>query len=400
MQTSLATKVQQGAHAATIEAILRKCVHCGFCNATCPTYQLRGDELDGPRGRIYQMKQYFEGEPANAEMLKHLDRCLTCRACETTCPSGVKYSHLLEIGREAIELELPRPTWDRLRRRLIVRFINSGSLFAMAIRLGQFFAPLLPSALRRAVPPRQQPVTRAGGSHARKVLMLAGCVQPTLTPNTNHLAINLLDRCGIETVELPAGMCCGAAALHTSDPGFGRRQVKQLIDYCWPQVEAGVEAIVVSATGCGVSVSDYGRLLEDDPDYADKAARISELYRDLLEIVEAELETAEPVKSKGQRVAVHTPCTMQHGLGINQRVEKLLASRGYEICRVEDAHLCCGSAGTYSMLQPALSGQLRTNKIAALSVDTPEVIATANVGCQLQLTQGSKIPVRHWIELL
>ena len=207
MQTNLAAKIQQSGHAENIEAILRKCVHCGFCNATCPTYQLLGDELDGPRGRIYQMKQYFEGEPANAEMLKHLDRCLTCRACETTCPSGVNYSHLLEIGREAIEQELPRPAWDRLRRRLIVRFINSGRVFALAIRCGQLLAPLMPAALRRSVPPRQSPVARAAGSHARKVLLLAGCVQPTLTPNTNHYAVNLLDRCGIEAVELPAGMC-------------------------------------------------------------------------------------------------------------------------------------------------------------------------------------------------
>ena len=400
MQTRLASKIRESGHADAVEAILRKCVHCGFCNATCPTYQLLGDELDGPRGRIYQMKQYFEGEPANAEMLKHLDRCLTCRACETTCPSGVRYSHLLEIGREAIEQELPRPAWDRLRRRLIVRFINSGWLFTLAIRVGQRMAPILPGSLRASVPPRQTLVARRTGTHPRKVLMLAGCVQPTLAPNTNHHAINLFDRLGIEVVELPQNLCCGAAALHTSEPEYGIAQVKRLIDAWWPHIEAGAEAIVVTASGCGVSVADYGRLLAADPVYADKAAKVSSLYRDLVEIVEIELDTPTQVSAKGGRVAVHTPCTMQHGLGLVNRVENLLERCGYEICRVEDAHLCCGSAGTYSMLQPALSAQLRQNKQKALGGDGPDVIATANIGCQLHLAQGGKIPVKHWIELV
>ncbi len=399
MQTNLAPEFKTGKDAAAVEAILRKCVHCGFCNATCPTYQLRGDELDGPRGRIYQMKQFFEGEAANAEMLKHLDRCLTCRACETTCPSGVNYSHLLEIGRDAIERELPRPAWDRLRRLLIVRFINSGPLFALSIRIGQLFAPLLPAAMRAAVPARQTPVTRQAGRHSRKMLMLAGCVQPALAPNTNNLAINLLDRCGIETIEIAQNLCCGAAATHTSHPELGLRQIKRLIDAWWPHIEAGAEAIVVTATGCGVSVRDYARLLADDPEYADKAAKVSELYRDLVEVMEAELaDVAQAAPSK--RVAVHTPCTMQHGLGINGRVENLLQKQGYTICRVRDAHLCCGSAGTYSMLQPELSGQLRLNKQKALTGDTPDVIVTANIGCQLHLAQGSPVPVKHWIELI
>ena len=399
MQTNLAPKIKTGKHAAAVESILRKCVHCGFCNATCPTYQLRGDELDGPRGRIYQMKQYFEGEAANAEMLKHLDRCLTCRACETTCPSGVKYSHLLEIGREAIEQELPRPGWDRLRRAIIVRFINSGWIFALSIRLGQLFAPLLPGKLRAAVPPRQSPISRQVSPRERKVLMLAGCVQPALAPNTNNLAVNLLDRCGIEVIELGGGLCCGAAAMHTSNAELGLEQIKRLIDAWWPHIEAGAEAIVVTATGCGVSVRDYGRLLADDPEYADRAARVSELYRDLIEIVEAELTDEAPV-APARRVAVHTPCTMQHGLGLNGRVEKLLEKRGYTLCRVADAHLCCGSAGTYSMLQPALATELRQNKQKALGGDDPDVIATSNIGCQVHLAQGSPVPVKHWIELI
>ncbi|MBT8433101.1 MAG: glycolate oxidase subunit GlcF, partial [Gammaproteobacteria bacterium] len=352
MQTNLAPKFKQGRHAEAIKTILRNCVHCGFCNATCPTYQLRGDELDGPRGRIYQMKQHFEGEPANAEMLKHLDRCLTCRACETTCPSGVKYSHLLEIGKQSIEQELPRPWWDRARRWGIVRFINSGWLFALSIRIGQAFAWILPAKLKASVPLRQTPPERTDTTHARKILMLAGCVQPALTPNTNVCASNLLNKFEIEVIEVPGNLCCGAAAFHTSEPEYGMRQVKQLIDSWWPHIEAGAEAIVVTATGCGVSVQDYGRLLADDPGYADKAEKVSSLYRDLVEFVEAEVEPVKSPVSPATRVAVHTPCTMQHGLGIVNRVEAVLAKAGYEICLVEDAHLCCGSAGTYSMLQP------------------------------------------------
>ena len=400
MQTNLAPKIQQGRHAEAIETILRKCVHCGFCNATCPTYQIRGDELDGPRGRIYQMKQFFEGEPANAEMLKHLDRCLTCHACETTCPSGVKYTHLLEIGKTSIERELPRPWWDRARRWGIVRFINSGWLFALAVKIGQTFVPILPAKLRESVPPRQTPVDRINAQHSRKVLMLGGCVQPTLAPNTNARASNLLNKFGIEVIELPENHCCGAAALHTSEPEYGMRQVKRLIDSWWPHIEAGAEAIVVTATGCGVSVKDYEHLLADDADYVAKAKKVSLLYRDLTELVEAEIEAMDPVEMSAKRVAVHTPCSMQHGLGITNRVETLLAKAGYEICAVAEGHLCCGSSGTYSMLQPTLGTQLRTNKIRALSINQPEIIATANIGCQLHLAQGNKIPVVHWIELL
>ena len=401
MQTNLAAKIQQGSHASVIETILRKCVHCGFCNATCPTYQLRGDELDGPRGRIYQMKQFFEGEPANAEMLKHLDRCLTCRSCETTCPSGVKYSQLLEIGKQAIERELPRPAWDRLRRWGIVRFINSGWLFAASIRLGQALAWAMPSAIRQSIPARQNLVTRHTASHPRKVLMLAGCVQPALAPNTNIMAANLLDRLGIEVIEVKGRHCCGAAAAHTSAPEYALRQARQLIDSWWPHIEAGVEAIVVTATGCGISVRDYQQLLADDSAYAHKARRVSSLYCDLIELVATEIESSGlSARAPAKRVAVHTPCTMQHGLGINNRVEQLLASAGHQICQVEDTHLCCGSAGTYSMLQPGLATQLRKNKIRALSKDQPEVIATANIGCQVHLAQGNNIPVVHWIELL
>ena len=400
MQTTLAPKIKQSRHAEAIESILRKCVHCGFCNATCPTYQLRGDELDGPRGRIYQMKQYFEGAAANAEMLKHLDRCLTCRSCETTCPSGVHYSRLLEIGKQMIEVDLPRSRFDRLRRAAIVRYINSGKLFATTLRFAQALAWMMPASIQRSIPARRAAVPRVGGQHASKVLMLAGCVQPALAPNTNTRAINLLDKLGIEVIEIPQNLCCGAAALHTSEPAFALRQIRRLIDHWWPHIEAGVEAIVVTASGCGVSVRDYAHLLADDPDYADKAQKVSELYRDLIEVVEAHRERIDVPHAAGRRVAVHTPCTMQHGLGLNNRVERLLSGVGYQLCRVEDAHLCCGSAGTYSLLQPKISGRLQRDKLQALTVDRPDVIATANIGCQLQLSKAESTPVVHWIELL
>ena len=400
MQTTLAPKIKQSRHAQAIESILRKCVHCGFCNATCPTYQLGGDELDGPRGRIYQMKQYFEGAAANAEMLKHLDRCLTCRSCETTCPSGVNYSHLLEIGKEMIEVDLPRSRFDRLRRAAIVRFINSGWVFATTIRIGQSMAWMMPAGIRRSIPARQVALPRSQAQHSSKVLMLAGCVQPALAPNTNTRAANLLDKLGLEVIELQQNLCCGAAAMHTSEPEYALRQVKQLIDQWWPHIETGVEAIVVTATGCGVSVRDYARLLGDDPGYAEKAKKVSSLYRDLIEVVEAHSDAIEVPAAAERRVAVHTPCTMQHGLDLNQRVERLLAGVGYQICRIEEAHLCCGSAGTYSMLQPAIASQLQQNKLHALSVDQPDVIATANIGCQVHLAPGSAVPVVHWIELI
>jgi len=400
MQTNLDPKIQQSSYAAEVESILRKCVHCGFCNATCPTYQLLGDELDGPRGRIYQMKLFFEGEAANADMLKHLDRCLGCRSCETTCPSGVQYSRLLEVGREAIEAELPRPAWDRIRRWAIVRFINSAWFFSFSISCSRIFSPLLPGKIRNSIPSKQPGLARISANQERKLLLLSGCVQSALTPNTNIALSNVLQRLGIEAIEPGRGQCCGAAAMHTSEPAYGLAQVRQIIDSWWPYIESGAEAILVSASGCGVSVRDYARMLAKDPEYAHKAKVVSELYRDPVELIEQEMEKLELPEMKTSRVAFHTPCSLQHGLNLNNRVETILQRAGYEICTVADAHLCCGSAGTYSMLQVELSTRLRENKQACLTVDQPDVIATANIGCQLHIAQGLNIPVLHWIELL
>ena len=400
MQTNLSRDFKQQRSAQTVEASLRKCVHCGFCNATCPTYQLLGDELDGPRGRIYQMKQFFEGAEANREIQKHLDRCLSCRSCETTCPSGVKYNRLLEIAREAIDEVLPRPMLDRFKRWAITRFLNSGRVFSLTLGCARLFQPLLPAKLCQSIPDSQLPLDKPQAQHRRRVLMLSGCVQPTLAPNTNIAAARLLDRLGITTVEIDATHCCGAVGLHTSQIEQGKQQARRLIDHWWPQVVSGVEAIVVTASGCGVSIKDYATLFEDNLAYAEKAKTISEMTLDLSELVAAEIDQQNIKIDTPRRVAFHTPCTMQHGMGLKGVVEGLLEKVGYQVCDVADAHLCCGSAGTYSMLQPKLSTQLRHNKQAALTIDSPELIATANIGCQLHIANGAEMPVRHWVELL
>ncbi len=400
MQTNLSQSFSQEPSAEIVEGILRKCVHCGFCNATCPTYQLTGDELDGPRGRIYQMKQFFEGSPANTEMLKHLDRCLSCRSCETTCPSGVDYSHLFEIGRAAIEAELPRPAIDRIKRWLLTRFLNSGWLFGLILQCGRLVSALLPASLSNAIPVRRTSVARPTSQHARRVLILSGCVQSALSPNTNAAAVAVLDQFGITAVVIDARHCCGGVGLHTSQVEQGRQQARKLIDLWWPHIESGVEAIVITATGCGLTISDYQALFLDDPEYSVKAKKVSQMTQDFSQLVSKEFSKKEFSVKAGKRVAFHTPCTMQHGLGLTGIVEKILTSVGYHLCRVDDAHLCCGSAGTYSLLEPVMSSKLRRNKQLALCVDAPEVIATANIGCQMQIANGSDIPVVHWVELL
>ncbi len=400
MQTNLDEKTLKSPHAERVGAILRTCVHCGFCNATCPTYQTLGDELDGPRGRIYQMKQYFEGEPANRDMLKHLDRCLLCRSCETTCPSGVKYSELLEIGRHQIESELPRPLMDRLFRWTVVRFINSGLLFSSGLAMSRMIRPILPASLAQRIPATAKRLPNRAGKHTRKVILINGCVQNDLAPNTNQALINILDKLSIEVINTRSGMCCGAAATHTSEPHYGKRQAQLLIDAIWSKLDESVEAVMIAATGCGVSVKDYGALFADDSRYAAKAQRITELYCDPLELLEKELENQSLTPtSQPKRVAFHTPCSMQHGLGIRNRVEAVLRGLGHQVCRVDESHLCCGSAGTYSILQPAMASKLRVRKQKALSVDQPEVIATANIGCQVHIAQGLDVPIVHWLEL-
>ncbi|MDP3539250.1 MAG: glycolate oxidase subunit GlcF [Azonexus sp.] len=405
MDTRLADFIRDTGAGQEAEQILRSCVHCGFCTATCPTYQLLGDELDGPRGRIYLIKQVLEGQPVTEKTRLHLDRCLTCRSCETTCPSGVRYSHLLDIGRQVVEAQLPRRAGERLVRFALREALPRPAIFGPAVKLGRMLRPLLPSSLADKLPPeaagREQPWPVRSG-HQRRMLALAGCVQPSLAPNINAATARVLDRLGIELFEESKAGCCGAVRFHLNDQAAAKDDMRRNIDAWWPQVEAGIEAIVVTASGCGVQVRDYGHALADDAVYAEKAARISELCRDPSEILVAERERLLPLLPKAVRgkLAFHSPCTLQHGLKIRGTIEEFLVAAGFVLTPVAEAHLCCGSAGTYSILQPKLSKQLRHNKLAALNAGSPKLIATANIGCLTHLQAGSLLPVRHWIELI
>jgi glycolate oxidase iron-sulfur subunit len=407
MDTKLADFIRDTPTGREAEAILRSCVHCGFCTATCPTYQLLGDELDGPRGRIYLIKQVLEGQAVTEKTRLHLDRCLTCRACETTCPSGVQYGHLLDIGRQVVEEKLPRRGREALTRALLRQTLPRPALFASAVRLGQALRPLLPSALADKLPPAAVGADKPWpekGKHGRRMLMLAGCVQPALAPNINAATARVLDRLGIEVFEEEKAGCCGAVRFHLNDQAAARDDMRHNIDAWWPHIDAGIEAIVVTASGCGVQVHDYGHALASDPAYAEKAAKVSALCRDPSEILAAERLTLLPLVAQkaGARakLAFHSPCTLQHGLKIRGVIEELLLAAGFVLTPVADGHLCCGSAGTYSILQPELSGLLRNNKLAALNAAGPALVATANIGCLTHLQAGSSLPVKHWIELM
>lgn len=409
MQTNLADFIKDTPAGREADAILRTCVHCGFCTAVCPTYQLLGDELDGPRGRIYLIKQMLEGQPVTQKTQLHLDRCLSCRSCETTCPSGVKYHRLLDIGRDVIEKRVARPALEKAVRFLLCEALPRPWIFKPAVKIGHWMRPLLPSVLADKVPipseaaPRPWPQARA---HKRRMIALPGCVQPTLTPNTNAATARVLDKLGIELFE-PAGTgCCGALRYHLNAQEAALDDMRRVIDAWWPYIENGsVEAIVMTASGCGAHVKEYGDMLRHDPAYAEKAARVAALTRDAAEVIAAEqprlVELLRAASAGvGQRVAFHSPGTLQHGQKIRGVVESLLAAAGFELTPVADPHLCCGSAGTYSISQPVLSKQLRDNKLAALGAGSPAVFVTANIGCQTHLQSGSATPVRHWIELV
>ncbi|MEK7759196.1 MAG: glycolate oxidase subunit GlcF [Pseudomonadota bacterium] len=414
MQTALADFIRDTPTGQEADRILRTCVHCGFCNATCPTYQLLGDELDGPRGRIYLIKQMLEGNAVTAHTLTHLDRCLTCRNCETTCPSGVRYGALLDIGRELAEQRIGRPWPQRALRWLIRHILPYPARFTPLLRLGQFFRPFLPQGLKRKIPPRLHVATTSsplplgegqgeGGSqrHTRKMLVLEGCAQPSLAPNINAAATRVLDRLDIALIPAVGAGCCGAACHHTSGVEEGLAQARRNIDAWWPHLETGSEAIVMTASGCGVHVKDYGHLLRDDPAYADKARRVSALTKDISEILAKEdLSALRPRIQPAGKIAFQSPCTLQHGQKLGGVVEKILRDLGFELVPVPEAHLCCGSAGTYSLLQTALSSQLRTRKLAALESGKPQRIVTANIGCLAHLQSGTTIPVQHWVELI
>lgn len=403
MQTKLADFIKDTPQGKEADVILRNCVHCGFCTATCPTYQLLGDELDGPRGRIYLIKQVLEGTRATAKTQTHLDRCLTCRSCETTCPSGVKYGHLLDIGREIVEAQVSRPMTERVKRAVIRNVIAEPARFDLLVRLGQAAAPLLPSALREKIPPSRPQTSWARLRHARRMLALDGCAQPSLAPNINAATSRVLDRLGISLVRVGDAGCCGAVDFHTNAQERARARMRRLIDAWWPHVEAGAEAIVVTASGCGVMLADYGHVLKGDAQYQEKAARIAALSKDIGEVLHArrdELVALLDSPSRPTTIAFHAPCTLQHGLKLRSLIESLLTDCGFKLTHVPDSHLCCGSAGTYSILQPELSERLRVNKLAALRSGHPHVIATANIGCLMHLSRGQDVPVKHWIELI
>jgi glycolate oxidase iron-sulfur subunit len=398
VQTELADFIRDTAEGREADAILRKCVHCGFCTATCPTYQLLGDDLDSPRGRIYLMKRALEGGPVSGKTRLHLDRCLTCRACETTCPSGVRYGRLVDIGRAVVEARTRRGLWDRAKRAFLAFFLPRTRLFAAALGLGRLVRPFLFGKLKQAVLAAKPQGAWPQPRHPRKMLVLAGCVQPALAPAINAAAARVLDRLGISLVEAPAAGCCGAVRFHLNRQEAGRDDMRALIDAWWPFVERGaVEAIVMTASGCGATVREYAHSLREDPQYRDKAERISSLTRDLCEVLEPDKL---PRLASAGRAAFQSPCSLQHGQQIRGKVEALLGRAGFELTPVDDAHLCCGSAGTYSLLQPELSGELRLRKLKALEQGEPARIATANIGCLAHLQAGTTTPVVHWIELL
>ncbi len=405
MQTTLSPEYANTSDGKAAEAIVRNCVHCGFCTATCPTYQLLGDELDGPRGRIYLIKQVLEGAEPTRKTQQHLDRCLTCRNCESTCPSGVEYGHLIDIGRKLVDAKVPRPAGEEAMRWALKEGLNS-PFFAPAMKLGQAVRGFLPDALKAKVPQARNAGALPTRNHARKVLMLAGCVQPSMSPNINSATARVLDACGIQTIAEPLAGCCGGVKFHLNDQDAAIVQMKNNIDAWWPHVANGVEAIVMNASGCGVTVKDYGHILRDDAAYAERAKRISELTKDLSELLPELLpalkERIAPQKAQAQGLmAFHPPCTLQHGQQLKGGVEHHLNALGFQLqVANNEAHLCCGSAGTYSVLQPVLATQLRDRKLVHLQDLQPQAILSANIGCITHLQSGTQVPVRHWVEIV
>ena len=399
MQTNLADFIKASPDGEKANDILRSCVHCGFCNATCPTYQLLGSELDGPRGRIYLIKQLLEGAPVTRKTQVHLDRCLSCRNCETTCPSGVKYGELLKIGRSLTDKVVTRSVGNRVFRKALLTVLPYESRFTPLLKMGQLFRPLLPPILKTKIPAKQTLAPTAKETHKRKVIILRGCAQPGLKPKTDHALTQLLNKLGIECVSSPEVGCCGAIHEHMGEEPTAHKLMKNNIDAWMGLLENGAEAIVMTASGCGSVVKDYEQFLADDAEYQSKAALISGKTVDVSEFLSAE-NIQFSNDTVATKVAWHAPCTLQHHQKITGVVEKLLTQAGYQLTTVKDAHLCCGSAGTYSLLQPELSQQLKVNKVNALNSGKPDVIVTANIGCQVHLESGTDTPVQHWLELL
>lgn len=403
MQTRMAQQFLETAQGAEADAILRSCVHCGFCTATCPTYQLLGDELDGPRGRIYLIKQLLEGNEATTTTQLHLDRCLTCRSCETTCPSGVRYGRLLDIGRSVVEQQVKRPALERFKRWLLRGVLPYPTRFEALLQAVWLFRETLPKRLRKKIPLVKKIKMPKVENHPRKMLLLAGCVQSVVTPETSAAALRVFDRLGIELIRAEGAGCCGALSHHLSAEEEALNFMRRNIDAWWPHIEMGAEALLIGASGCGVTVKQYGELLKHDPGYAEKAAQVSAMATLFSEALQR--EPAEALGSllegvgRGRRIAFHSPCTLQHGQKLTGLVESILTRAGFELTEIADSHLCCGSAGSYSLLQPKLSQQLLDNKVENLERGMPELIVTANIGCQMHIGSQAEVPVKHWIEL-
>ena len=397
MQTKLDKQFLQSEKGKLVDKILRNCVHCGFCTATCPTYQVLGDELDGPRGRIYQIKQMLEGNDVTSETLKHLDRCLTCRACETTCPSGVEYAHLLEIGKNEVEKRVKRSLSQRLLRKILLSVLPYPERFNTLLKIGRIFLPILPAILKNKIPAKVTLPTLQLGSHNKKMLILDGCVQPALSPDINHATRKVLDALDIELISFSG--CCGAINQHLSNEDTALTTMKNNIDRIITELDNGVEGIVITATGCGAMFKEYPYLLKDNEAYKEKAERVANNTFDLTDVID--VDKLKPLLTVSNiNLAVHTPCTLQHAQKKPGNIEKLLTGCGYQLTTVKDKHLCCGSAGTYSITQPRLSKLLRTQRLEGLLSGSPDIIVTANIGCLHHLDEGCEIPVHHWIQII
>ena len=405
MQTKLADEFKGSDIGKEADAILRSCVHCGFCSATCPTYQELGDELDSPRGRIYLIKQMLEGNTVTEKTQRHLDRCLTCLACETTCPSGVRYGRLVEIGREYVDKKVGRSLPDMITRKVLRTILPYPQRLKPLVKLSQLAKPLLPATLKAKVPVQQRATVPTSATHQRKMVLLAGCAQSVIKPGTNSAAIKILERLDITLTTPTAAGCCGAVSYHLSEKEEGLAFMRRNIDAWWPLIDpasdAPHEAVLVTASGCGAMVKAYGDALKNDPAYADKAALVSALAKDPCEVViNEELSSLKLINTARQKIAFQTPCTLQHAQQLNGEVEAILTQLGFELTPVPDGHLCCGSAGTYSILQAEMSQTLLDNKLSALMSGQPDIIATANIGCHIHLESRAGIPVKHWLEVI
>ena len=406
MQTDIKSTILNTRIGQEANDILRSCVHCGFCTATCPTYQLLGDELDGPRGRIYLIKRVLETDQVSENTQLHLDRCLSCGACETTCPSGVKYRRLLDIGREIVEHKVDRPSIDKIKRKTLSFILGNKELFSFLLSSARLFRPILPKQLQKSIPKKQKVISLTPSmpsmpsQHKRKMILFRGCVHDAIAPEINASAIRVLDKLGISVIEVDELICCAAVSHHLLEKDKTEHTIKQNIDLLLAKLNPDVEAIFTTASACSLMLKDYPKLMEDDAEYHPKASQLASKFKDISEVICNESVGSLTFEKSNKRIAFHSPCSMQHGLKVVNSIEHILAQAGFNLVNVKDSHLCCGSAGTYSILQKDLSEQLLTNKVDNLTANQAEIIATANIGCLTHIQSGTETPVKHWVNLI